>query len=89
MYFTPKVPKAEFYRRLVHLRKTIDDVLEFRISPGNLFPALFSVFSFMWCKCPSDMFKSVSKDTVDRYCEFWSMLSSEERIVNDDGELPF
>lgn len=89
MYFTPKVPKAEFYRRLVHLRKTIDDVLEFRISSGNLFPALFSVFSFMWCKSSSDLFKSVSDDTVDRYREFWSMPSSEERIVNDDEELPF
>lgn len=47
--------KKEFRRRLENLRSAIERALDNDTINGNLFPALFAVFSYMYCKSSKDL----------------------------------
>lgn len=53
-----RLPKMEFARRLYRVRKAIDRYLETGV-PCDLFPSLFSLYGYMWCKNPD---KDLMKD---------------------------
>lgn len=55
------LPKEEFKRRLLFLRKNLDVVLNSPLTYPSceLLPALFSVYSYMWGKRQEDLFKKV------------------------------
>lgn len=49
-----KINRAEFRRRLIRLNEAITYFLETG-NDCNLFPFLFQVYSYMWCKSPKEL----------------------------------
>ena len=51
-----RVNRSEFRRRLIRLRDAINYFLETG-NEWNLFPFLFQVYSYMWCKSHKELIK--------------------------------
>lgn len=62
------IPKAEFARRLNFLQSRIIDVLAKPLfSPkSELMPALYGVYSYMWCKRQEDLYNKIVLSDVDK-----------------------
>ncbi len=49
--------KSEYRKRLLRLRNAIDEAIVLDTTDRALLPALYSVFSYMWCKSSEDLMR--------------------------------
>jgi hypothetical protein len=100
------LPKEEFRKRLLFLKKELDLVLNHSLScpQTQLMPALYGVFSYMWCKRQEDLYKKVysltEKECIDKMFDMMGLapvpdgakllpLDCELVSNGDDTEIPF
>ena len=85
------VPKAEFSRRLNFLQSRIIYVLGKPLSSpkSELMPALYGVYSYMWCKRQEDLYNKIVLSEVDKeFSDFLDKFKNIHPLPKDSVLLP-
>ena len=85
------VPKAVFSRRLNFLHSRIVNVLGKPLSSphSELMPALYGVYSYIWCKRQEDLYNKIVLSEVDKQVsDFLDKFENVQPLPKDSVLLP-